>query len=96
MKFVTVRALRGRTSQLWRDLEREKDLVVTNNGHPVAILSATDADSFERSLREIRRARANEALSQVQHDAAERGLDRMAMDEIDGEVRASRVARQSP
>ena len=95
MKFVSVRELRDRTAQLWRDLQREKDLVVTNNGKPVAILTATDSDSFERSLGEIRRCRANDALSALQRDAAERGLDRLTMDDIDAEIRASRTRRHT-
>ena len=95
MKFISVRDLRGRTSQLWRDLEQEKDLVVTSNGKPVAILTSTDAESFERSLRDIRRCRANDALGQLQREAAARGLDRLSMDEIDAEIQASRTHRDS-
>ena len=90
MKFVTVRELRGRTSELWHELERQRDLIVTSNGKPVAILIATDADSFEGSLRNIRRCRAADALSGLQRDAARRGLDKLTMAEIDEEVRASR------
>lgn len=95
MKFVSVRELRDRTAQLWRDLEREKDLIVTNNGKPVAILTATDSDSFERSLGEIRRCRAGDALSVLQRNAAERGLDTLSMDDIDTEIQASRNRRHS-
>lgn len=95
MKFVSVRELRDRTAQLWRDLEREKDLIVTNNGKPVAILTATDSDSFERSLGEIRRCRAGDALSALQRDAAERGLDTLSMDDIDTEIQASRNRRRN-
>jgi len=93
MKFIAVRDLRGRTSQLWRDLRREKDFVVTNNGKPVANLTSTDADSFERSLRDIRQSRAKAALADLQHDAAARGLDKLSMDEIDAEIQASRKRR---
>ena len=94
MKFISVRDLRGRTSQLWRDLRQEKDFVVTNNGKPVAILTSTDADSFERSLRDIRQSRANAALADLHRDAAERGLNNMSMDEIDAEIQASRKRRE--
>ena len=93
MRFISVRDLRGRTSQLWRDLREEKDLVVTNNGKPVAILTSTDADSFERSLQDIRQCRANVALAELQRDAAARGLDKLSMDEIDAEIQASRKRR---
>ena len=93
MRFISVRDLRGRTSQLWRDLKEEKDLVVTNNGKPVAILTSTDADSFEGSIQDIRQCRASAALAELKRDAAARGLDKLSMDEIDAEIRASRKRR---
>ena len=68
--------------------------MVTNNGKPVAILTSTDADSFERSLRDIRQSRANAALADLQRDAASRGLDNLSTDEIDAEIRASRKRRE--
>ena len=95
MKFVSVRELRDRTTQLLHDLEREKDLIVTNNGKPVAILTATDSESFERSLSEIRRCRAADALSALQRDAQERRLDRFSMDDIDDEIQACRKRRHT-
>ena len=93
MKFVSVRELRNRTSQLWRDLAQERDLIVTNHGKPIAIMSATDEDSLERSLTEIRRSRARAALGEIHRDAARRGLDRLSMEEIDAEIKAARARR---
>lgn len=95
MKFVSVRDIRGSTAQLWRDLEQEQDLVVTNNGKPVAILSATDGASLERALNDIRRCRADGALRQIQRDAARRRLDKLSIEEIDAEIQASRKRRRA-
>ena len=95
MKFVSVRELRNRTSQLWRDLERERDLIVTSHGKPVAILSATDERSLERALGDIRRSRARAALAEIHRDAAWRGLDRLSMEEIDAEIKAVRASRRA-
>ena len=95
MKFVTVRELRGRTSELWEQLARQRELVVTNNGKPVAILSATDAESFEASLRNLRRARVVDALSGIQRQAELRGLDRLTLDDVNEEIQASRKDRQA-
>ena len=93
MRFVSVRELRNHTSQLWRDLAEERDLVVTSHGKPVAILSATTEESLERSLAEIRRQRARDALRDIQREAARRGLDRMSMEQIDAEIKAARTSR---
>ena len=67
---------------------------MTSRGKPVAILSATNAESFESVLRNIRRCRATDALGSLQHDAAQRGLDQLTMDEIDEEIQASRKRRE--
>ena len=94
MKFVTVRELRGRTSELWDQLARQRELIVTNNGKPIAILSATDAESFEASLRNLRRARAADALSGLQRQAERRGLDGLTLDDVNEEIQASRKDRE--
>ena len=94
MKFVTVRDLRGRLSELWDQLAEQRDLVVTNNGQPIAILSATDADSFEASLRNLRRCRAADALSYLQREAERRGLDRLTLDDVNEEIQAVRRDRE--
>lgn len=95
MKFVTVRELRGRTSELWEELARQRELILTNNGKPIAILSATDAESLETSLRNLRRCRAADALSGLQREAERSGLDQLASDEVDEEIQAFRKARKA-
>jgi len=93
MKFVTVRDLRGKTSELWKELEQERELVVTSNGKPIAILSATDEASFEECLWTLRRSRASDALARPQRDSAERGLGGMTPEEVDAEIQQSRAKR---
>ena len=95
MKFVTVRDLRGKTSELWKELEHERELVVTSNGKPIAILSATDEDSFESCLWTLRRSRANDALAKLQRDAEQRGLSDLTPEEIDAEIQTSRKKRKA-
>jgi len=95
MKFVTVRDLRGKTSELWKELEQERELVVTSNGKPIAILSATNEESFEECLWTLRRSRAGEALANLQRDAAERGLNEQTPEEVDTEIQQSRVKRKA-
>lgn len=95
MKFVTVRDLRGKTSQLWKDLAQEGELVVTSNGKPVAILTATDEDSFENCLWTLRRTRASEALAKLQRDAEVRGLNQLTPKDIEAEIAKSRHKRKT-
>ena len=95
MKFVTVRDLRGKTSELWKELENERELVVTSNGKPIAILSATNEDSFEECLWTLRRSRASDALARLQRDASERGLHELPREAIDSEAEQSRMQRKN-
>jgi antitoxin (DNA-binding transcriptional repressor) of toxin-antitoxin stability system len=94
MKFVTVRDLRGRSAEIWRELAVEHELVVTSNGKPIAILTATSEDTFEQSLREVRRARALHAVSQLQQRSVQQGRDDISDKEIDGEIAEVRAARR--
>ena len=96
MKFVTVRDLRGRTSALWDDLAERRELIVTNNGKPIAILSATDAESLEASLQALRRCRAAAAVSDIQREAVRSGRDSLTLAEINEEIQAVRKARRAP
>ena len=47
MKFITVRELRGRSGQVWNKLARERDMILTSNGKPIAILSAVSEETLE-------------------------------------------------
>lgn len=92
MKFVSVRELRGRSGSVWSRLETDRELVVTSNGKPIAILAAAGED-VEATLRAVRRARGTEALTALQRRSAERGTDRLAPREIEKEIRAVRRKR---
>lgn len=94
MRFITVRDLRGRSAQVWRELSEEKDMVVTSNGKPIAILSATSEGTVEESLAALRRARAMAAVEAMQSRSVKEGTDRMTLVEINAEIDAVRKARR--
>ena len=93
MRFVTVRDLRGKSAQIWRKLNQDKEMVITSNGKPIAILSATSEGSLDETLAAIRTARAIGAVEAVQYQSVKRGLDKMSMEEINTEIEAVRKAR---
>jgi len=93
MKFMTVREMRSGGAKLWRELPVEKEMVVTSNGAPVAILSAIAGADFEQCLADIRRARATRAVTRLQADSIENGTDRLspgAIDSVIAQVRRNR------
>lgn len=94
MKFVTVRDLRGRSAEVWRELAVEHEMVVTSNGKPIAILTATSEETFEQSIREVRRARALQAVSKLQQRSVATRRDTTSDEEIEAETAAVRAARR--
>ena len=94
MKFISVRDLRGKSAEVWKDLPAEREVVVTSNGRPIAILSAVNESNLEESLSAIRQARAAEAVMSLQRRSVERGTDRITMEEIDTEIKAVRGRRK--
>ena len=93
MRFVSVRELRNSTAQVWRDLEREGEIVVMNGSAPQALLVSVTGENLESTARAIRQARAFQALDSMNAQAAARGLDTMTMAEIDAEIAAVRGER---
>lgn len=95
MRFVSVRELRSKSAELWRDLPTERQMVVTNNGKPVAILATVDEGGVEETLAHFRRNRALSAIEAQQIRSVANGLDRMTMEEIDAEIQAARRERRA-
>jgi antitoxin (DNA-binding transcriptional repressor) of toxin-antitoxin stability system len=93
MKFISVRDLRGKSAEVWKDLPAEREVVVTSNGRPIAILSAVNESNIEESLSAIRQARAAEAVMSLQRRSVEKGTDGVTMDEINTEIKAVRRSR---
>jgi len=94
MRFVSVRDLRGKSAQVWGQLKDEKELVITSNGKPIAILSAVQEDRLEETLAAIRRARAMAAMDAMQQRALKMGLDTMTLEEINAII--EEVRRERP
>ena len=90
MKFVTVRDLRLRAAQIWKQLQKEKELVITSNGKPIALLSGVNEDNLETSISALRRSRAVLAVNSIQNQSVRKGKDKISEREIDEEIQAVR------
>jgi prevent-host-death family protein len=93
MKFVSVRDLRNKSGQLWKELPEEREMVITSNGRPIAILATISESNLEESLTAFRQARAIEAVASLQRRSVEQGTDTISMDEINAEIKAVRKRR---
>jgi antitoxin (DNA-binding transcriptional repressor) of toxin-antitoxin stability system len=94
MKFVSVRDLRGKSADIWRELPDEREMVITSNGRPVAILAAVSESNLEESLTAFRRARAIDALASLQRRAASSEAGKLSAADIEAEITAVREARK--
>jgi len=94
MKIVSVRDLRTRPASVWKDLNETKDLVLTNNGKPIALVTAVTEDTLEDSLKLMRRLRAAMALQKIHEGSLAKGKDRTTVNEINEVIKRVRKARR--
>ncbi len=91
MKYISRRELTN--PSLWKTLEHEKELAITSKDEPIAILSAVTASSMEATLAALRQARAELAVSEMQHRACETGLDGWSLEQVNAEINDARRHR---
>ena len=95
MKFITVRDLRTTPAQVWKALPEEQEIVITNNGKPIALLTPLTDTDLEDTLASVRRARAINAVKKMQAGSVAEGISGMTMKEIDQEIRAYRKSKKT-
>lgn len=94
MRFVTVRDLRNKPAQIRRSLLKEKDIVLTSNGKPFAIVTLTSERVLEKSLAMMKRIRAENAVASIQKRSMERGTSKISLNEINTEISVVRERRK--
>ena len=93
MKFLSIRDLKTKSSQVWQELPNQKEMIITSNGRPIAILSSINENNLEQIISAFRRARATDAVASIQYESVQKGTDRINIDEIDGEIKMVRSKR---
>ncbi len=94
MKFLSVRDLKTKSSQVWKELPDQREMIITSNGRPIALLSSINENNLEQVLTAFRHARATNAVSIIQYESAQKGTDKISMDEINAEIGAVRSKRE--
>ena len=95
MRFITVRDFRTSSANIWETLPQEQEMVITNNGKPVALLTPLSDKTMEETLSAVRRARAINAVKLIQQQSVQNGNDKMTLEEINNEIKLSRKGRKS-
>ena len=73
MDYLAVKGLK-KTRELWEKLARERELVITRDGRPSALMISISPETVEESLREIRRALFSGAVSRVRRRVEKEGI----------------------
>jgi antitoxin (DNA-binding transcriptional repressor) of toxin-antitoxin stability system len=94
MRSISVRELRSKSAQIWRELQKSEDLIIRFKGKPIAILSGTTEELLEESIATLRRARAMQAVMTSQLQSAKTGKTRLSQEDINKEITAVRKARR--
>jgi prevent-host-death family protein len=90
MKFVPSRDLRVRPGKVWKDLAKEKQLVITSHGQPVAVMVPVTGEDLEDKILAIRQAEFMRTLREIQQESVRNGTDKLTMAEIDAEIAEAR------
>jgi len=93
MRFVSVRDLRSKSADVLRELPNEREMIITNNGRPVAILAAISESNLEESLSAFRQARAVDAVASLQRRSVAAGTNKLTAADIEAEISAVREQR---
>jgi len=90
MQFIPSRELRINPAKVWEVLKEKKEIIITVNGKPIAILTDVTPENLEEVIQSIRKARAERALSMIRKRSMETGKDKITSKEIEKEVQAVR------
>ena len=88
MNFYSVRDLRTTQKAIWENLEKDGEVVITNNGKPSALLFDISDGDLEETLKAVRQAKAMLAFNSMREQAAARGY--MIDEEIEAEIASAR------
>lgn len=94
MKFIPVRDFRTRPAEIWKKLPEAEEMVITNNGKPIAMLAPVSDSNLEETLRAFRKIKAMDAVRKMQEQSYQNGNDKMSLDEINTEIAAARKNRK--
>ena len=95
MKFITVRDFRTASANIWATLPQEQEMVITNNGKPVALLTPLSDKTLEETLSAVRRAKTINAVKLLQRQSIQNGTDKMTLEEINAEIKIARKKRKN-
>lgn len=90
MNYIAVKDLKNSKS-LREKLEKERELILTKDGQPFALMVGISSDSLEDSLKEIRRALFSKAITRGRKKAIINKIDETDIEALISDSRKSRI-----
>jgi prevent-host-death family protein len=75
MKFVPLRDIRNHPRSVLNQLKKEKEIILTSHGKPVALISKLEEESFESDLASYRKGRGKTISTHAAEPAASYTVD---------------------
>ena len=86
MKFVSVRDFRTSPAQIWKKLPEEQEMIITNNGKPIALLTPLNDSTLEETVSAVRKAKAINVIKLMQQKSITMKNDEMSLEDINTEI----------
>jgi antitoxin (DNA-binding transcriptional repressor) of toxin-antitoxin stability system len=93
MKFITVRDFRTYPKKIWEDLKTVQEMVITNNGKPIALLTPLSDSDMEDTIKAIRQAKAKISVERMRGISLKRKTYKMTGKDINTLVADARKSR---
>jgi antitoxin (DNA-binding transcriptional repressor) of toxin-antitoxin stability system len=82
VKFISVRDFGTSSSSIWKRLSTEREMIITNHGRPIALLTPLNDETLEETVSAVRKAKAINAVKRMQEISVKLGNDKMSLEEI--------------
>jgi len=90
MKFVSVKDFKLSPTSVWKKLSTEREMVVTTNGKPIALLTPVSDEMLEDMITAVRRAKALIAMKRMQDISTTLGNNKMTLENINAVIKEVR------
>lgn len=93
MKFITVRDFRTYPKKIWDELKTVQEMIITNNGKPVALLTPLMEVNLEDTIKAMRQAKAKMAVEKMRSISIKKGNNKLSAKELDKQIGAVRKSK---
>ena len=84
MKFYSVRDFRNISKEIWENLARNGEAIITNNGKPTALMIDISEDNFDEMIKAVRQAKTMITFNKMRMNSSKERF--MSEEDINAEL----------